>query len=126
MLFQIMAFSCFLSKRRPPRPTRTDTLFPYTTLFRSADDVAGGVVEGAADAEVEEDDVAVGVEHEVAGVHVTVEEAVLERAFHPGAHAPLQCGAEIPPGGAEAGQVVDLVAVDAFQDRKSTRLNSRH
>src|SRR3546814_2140123 len=24
--------------RRPPRSTRTDTLFPYTTLFRSADD----------------------------------------------------------------------------------------
>src|SRR3546814_9087615 len=23
--------------RRPPRTTRTDTLFPYTTLFRSAD-----------------------------------------------------------------------------------------
>src|SRR3546814_16186274 len=23
--------------RRPPRPTRTDTLFPYTTLFRSLD-----------------------------------------------------------------------------------------
>src|SRR3546814_3968653 len=28
-------FICFLMKRRPPRPTRTDTLFPYTTLFRS-------------------------------------------------------------------------------------------
>src|SRR3546814_15684356 len=27
--------------RRPPRSTRTDTLFPYTTLFRSAS-VAGG------------------------------------------------------------------------------------
>src|SRR3546814_6499033 len=26
---------CFLMKRRPPRSTRTDTLFPYTTLFRS-------------------------------------------------------------------------------------------
>src|SRR3546814_1047242 len=25
--------------RRPPRSTRTDTPFPYTTLFRSADDV---------------------------------------------------------------------------------------
>src|SRR3546814_11437641 len=25
----------FLRIRRPPRPTRTDTLFPYTTLFRS-------------------------------------------------------------------------------------------
>src|SRR3546814_2522475 len=23
--------------RRPPRSTRTDTLFPYTTLFRSSD-----------------------------------------------------------------------------------------
>src|SRR3546814_10059063 len=36
--------------RRPPRSTRTDTLFPYTTLFRSAavgadDEVA--VIEGA-------------------------------------------------------------------------------
>src|SRR3546814_20333171 len=25
-------------RRRPPRSTRTDTLFPYTTLFRSARD----------------------------------------------------------------------------------------
>src|SRR3546814_7083980 len=32
--------------RRPPRSTRTDTLFPYTTLFRSAfvDESAGTVV----------------------------------------------------------------------------------
>src|SRR3546814_6209540 len=29
----------FLMIRRPPRSTRTDTLFPYTTLFRS-----GGIV----------------------------------------------------------------------------------
>src|SRR3546814_1391591 len=28
-------FSFFLMIRRPPRSTRTDTLFPYTTLFRS-------------------------------------------------------------------------------------------
>src|SRR3546814_16105944 len=27
----------FLMIRRPPRSTRTDTLFPYTTLFRSHD-----------------------------------------------------------------------------------------
>src|SRR3546814_19366397 len=27
--------------RRPPRSTRTDTLFPYTTLFRSAMRLAG-------------------------------------------------------------------------------------
>src|SRR3546814_1850694 len=29
--------------RRPPRSTRTDTLFPYTTLFRSADVLPGTV-----------------------------------------------------------------------------------
>src|SRR3546814_6570397 len=28
--------------RRPPRSTRTDTLFPYTTLFRSGDAVVVG------------------------------------------------------------------------------------
>src|SRR3546814_8799639 len=27
--------------RRPPRSTRTDTLFPYTTLFRSARELVG-------------------------------------------------------------------------------------
>src|SRR3546814_459092 len=44
----------FLMIRRPPRSTRTDTLFPYTTLFRSRslvvrqgteDLLAGGGVE---------------------------------------------------------------------------------
>src|SRR3546814_3193171 len=29
--------------RRPPRSTRTDTLFPYTTLFRSGGDVDRGL-----------------------------------------------------------------------------------
>src|SRR3546814_14272721 len=29
------SFVFFLMIRRPPRSTRTDTLFPYTTLFRS-------------------------------------------------------------------------------------------
>src|SRR3546814_11117893 len=31
--------------RRPPRSTRTDTLFPYTTLFRSGIETAGLVYE---------------------------------------------------------------------------------
>src|SRR3546814_12179574 len=35
-----MSFLFFLRIRRPPRSTRTDTLFPYTTLFRS---VLGGL-----------------------------------------------------------------------------------
>src|SRR3546814_18293582 len=35
ILFLFLVF--FLMIRRPPRSTRTDTLFPYTTLFRSCE-----------------------------------------------------------------------------------------
>src|SRR3546814_17565559 len=36
-LVHLLFYCCFffLMIRRPPRSTRTDTLFPYTTLFRS-------------------------------------------------------------------------------------------
>src|SRR3546814_20847665 len=34
-LFFVVLLFFFLMIRRPPRSTRTDTLFPYTTLFRS-------------------------------------------------------------------------------------------
>src|SRR3546814_14259455 len=32
---RLLLFFFFVMLRRPPRSTRTDTLFPYTTLFRS-------------------------------------------------------------------------------------------
>src|SRR3546814_13296304 len=36
LVVPVVVFCCFfLMIRRPPRSTRTDTLFPYTTLFRS-------------------------------------------------------------------------------------------
>src|SRR3546814_1691719 len=35
LLSDIIIIFFFLMIRRPPRSTRTDTLFPYTTLFRS-------------------------------------------------------------------------------------------
>src|SRR3546814_16417018 len=35
ILIVSVCFLFFLMIRRPPRSTRTDTLFPYTTLFRS-------------------------------------------------------------------------------------------
>src|SRR3546814_5162075 len=40
MLFRVSLILVFffLMIRRPPRSTRTDTLFPYTTLFRSGRD----------------------------------------------------------------------------------------
>src|SRR3546814_3958342 len=38
-------FFFFLMIRRPPRSTRTDTLFPYTTLFRSRRNEGGHVAD---------------------------------------------------------------------------------
>src|SRR3546814_17433748 len=35
MLLCVLLWFFFLRIRRPPRSTRTDPLFPYTTLFRS-------------------------------------------------------------------------------------------
>src|SRR3546814_16128286 len=56
MMFYIYVFSMiiflffFLMIRRPPRSTRTDTLFPYTTLFRSH--IGEIILQAAADLEV--------------------------------------------------------------------------
>src|SRR3546814_19805213 len=41
----------FLMRRRPPRSTRTDTRFPYTTLFRSSFAGMGGGGTGEGDRE---------------------------------------------------------------------------
>src|SRR3546814_17460662 len=38
----------FLMIRQPPRSTRTDTLFPYTTLFRSRPEGAARALEASA------------------------------------------------------------------------------
>src|SRR3546814_17753668 len=48
--------------RRPPRSTRTDTLFPYTTLFRSVLDVARQAVDR--DAKHDIDTLALHMRHE--------------------------------------------------------------
>src|SRR3546814_1164428 len=58
--------------RRPPRSTRTDTLFPYTTLFRSAGD----------------DDDLFGLRHEEGGILGT---AALPRAVDRGVAAARAC-----------------------------------
>src|SRR3546814_17115995 len=49
--------------RRPPRSTRTDTLFPYTTLFRSPFDLADSTV-GVVDSRRDCTAVAAAVEEE--------------------------------------------------------------
>src|SRR3546814_20095004 len=95
--------------RRPPRPTRTDTLFPYTTLFRSL------VVEELqrlrpADA---------GPEARRLARRAEMADAV-EAQVEAGGDRPGQLGIQV--GG---DMLVDL-ADEAQGDRKSTRLNSSH
>src|SRR3546814_1219841 len=43
MIISYYVLFFFLMIRRPPRSTRTDTLFPYTTLFRSVEDARLGI-----------------------------------------------------------------------------------
>src|SRR3546814_11077015 len=97
---------------RPPRSTRTDPLFPSTTLFRS---LFHARLEGDAV------DVAVLVE-------VHLREALGELRFRGGlglADAAVLVGVELHHAVAAMAAVVRAVAMPQL-DRKSTRLNSSH
>src|SRR3546814_7782601 len=67
-LCSLFCFFFFLMIRRPPRSTRTDTLFPYTTLFRSNSLLAYAVKRGLL------------TENPLAGVdHVEIDDDASER-----------------------------------------------
>src|SRR3546814_2672220 len=122
--------------RRPPRSTRTDTLFPYTTLFRSISSISplapspakagegwGGVPFGSVRA--------VGTPSlpppAFAGGGVM---SCVRRLFHQRALVQVQRVARVLGGLGVVGDHDDGLAVLAVehlqqaQDRKSTRLNS--
>src|SRR3546814_6148272 len=103
--------------RRPPRSTRTDTLFPYTTLFRShlAERVAG-VQRGR-------------ILHWVADHFLEVgHQAALARDDAALAGIGRRWGVEELHGCLRRvlGRSRESAALRNEQDRKSTRLNSRH
>src|SRR3546814_8525945 len=123
----------FLMIRRPPRSTRTDTLFPYTTLFRSHRE---GVV-----AEIDLAGFLVGLEHRAVDdpAHfelVRIDEVELlgdARARQPcelRSERFLARGEEQAVVGAEAefgGKRVHLFRPMVLgEDRTSTRRNSTH
>src|SRR3546814_3255082 len=105
--------------RRPPRATRTDTLFPYTALFRSqkedrqaalaGDAGAGGDVLAGLLLDVELDPLA------AVGVDGALHQLVLGEVTQAVALTGLED---------DAGRPHELRHDDA--DRKSTRLNSSH
>src|SRR3546814_8952164 len=114
----------FLMIRRPPRSTRTDTLFPYTTLFRSAE-AGPGIGIGAFGDGVDEGRAAM-VERLPVGIAV----GPLYRPFEGGVEA-LRLHFD---GVGVIGRVAALHGVgghgvsssERSRDRKSTRLNSSH
>src|SRR3546814_2200360 len=101
--------------RRPPRSTRTDTLFPYTTLFRSASripDSAYKNVTFAANPQglVSDADIVVSVQPPTADIVDAMKDGSVLLSF------------------VYAHKEIELTKLlrDKKIDRKSTRLNSSH
>src|SRR3546814_17773708 len=109
--------------RRPPRSTRTDPLFPYPTLFRSAErgrDIAQGL-RSAADAGRFD----ARTSPQALAEALTARLKPLDRHFRvhvlrPGEREAL--AQRRPPPDADPDNGITRVEVD----RKSTRLNSSH
>src|SRR3546814_13181229 len=88
----------FLMIRRPPRSTRTDTLFPYTTLFRSVD---------------------LGLIEEVQQTYSFAAPRVLARNR-------LRIAIKLGDKPIIEQCIVEIGELNTGGDRKSTRLNSSH
>src|SRR3546814_12581890 len=99
----------FLMIRRPPRSTRTDTLFPYTTLFRS-------VLQKMLD----DNTSPWGITCQTVGIKDIVIPQILAEAMSKEAQAERERRARVILGTAET------EIAEKFSDRKSTRLNSSH
>src|SRR3546814_17857254 len=135
--------------RRPPRSTRTDQLFPYTTLFRSGGSLGARVASGAAvnagaDAAYQNIDVARGVQEEY-NPEQTALAAVLGGGLHAGTaaldrlvrttsqvapdHVPSNESVLTAPTGDRRSKKYKTemtASLEGMADRKSTRLNSSH
>src|SRR3546814_1134669 len=111
----------FLMIRRPPRSTRTDTLFPYTTLFRSPVGFLGGLS---------------GVMYRQFAITIAV--SVVISGIVALTLTPALCALILKPTHGEPllpfrwfnrffdGVTRGYLACVRFIDRKSTRLNSSH
>src|SRR3546814_2680345 len=104
--------------RRPPRSTRTDTLFPYTTLFRSAT-ATNSPHRGT---EAGNRPMRVQIRHitKTFGRYTALDDLTLD--IEEGQFCAL-----LGPSGSGKTTLLRIVAGLEFpEDRKSTRLNSSH
>src|SRR3546814_2043883 len=117
--------------RRPPRSTRTDTLFPYTTLFRSFGNAAGRLEsirrQDHRDEPIVGKDLVGPVEEALNDVHF--ERRIADKCFD--LALPEIDGAKIAQKDfaatvRERSRDDSWIDVDPEGDRKSTRLNSSH
>src|SRR3546814_11836134 len=95
--------------RRPPRSTRTDTLFPYTTLFRSVDEA-----DPASANQPTHEIRRLGWPHQPSSAHSNA-----------GSMKPTQPTRASQPT-KSVGWVGSTNPAPHTRDRKSTRLNSSH
>src|SRR3546814_19709377 len=95
--------------RLPPRSTRTDTLFPDTTLFRSGDEA----------------DAMLAADGKDFVLHIAFPDRIF--ALQRGDRRGLRGAAQRFGPGFRKRDVADLALLHQLhQDRKSTRLNSSH
>src|SRR3546814_1324823 len=106
--------------RRPPRSTRTDTLFPYTTLFRSKKRFYWPERHNAIVRRI--------MKRAKRGTHVVYIPGNHDEMFRQFAGANFG-GVEIRKKAVHTtvdGRRLLILHGDEFEDRKSTRLNSSH
>src|SRR3546814_16773309 len=114
LFYRVCSYVFFLMIRRPPRSTRTDTLFPYTTLFRSVVDMVAEAIAAVrpfADACPRH---ALRIVDDLSHVAVHLDAAL----------ALIQLGELF--GSHLTGCILRLKVAQHPVDRKSTRLNSSH
>src|SRR3546814_9395725 len=117
--------------RRPPRSTRTDTLFPYTTLFRSDRRVGRAQVEARRPAGVQRGANPAGPRHALRNPQCCEDKAVPapQAARAPALFARRSVHRVLHDCGDRAMTLALAPIRDKFEralDRKSTRLNYSH